>query len=63
MTDIMKQADLCKYGVLKDELIRERLMSGIKDDRIRERLLTKKDLTFTKTIKLLKAGEATHQQA
>lgn len=64
MTDIMKQADLCQYGVLKDELIRDRLMSGIKDDRIRERLLTKKDLTFTKTIELLKvAGEATHQQA
>ena len=43
--------------------MRDRLMSGIKDDRIRETLLTKKDLTLTKTIELLKAGEATHQQA
>ena len=42
LTDIMKQADLCKYGVLKDELIRDRLVSGIKDDRIGERLLTKR---------------------
>ena len=59
----MKQADLCKYGALKDELIRDRLVSGIKDDRIRERLLIKKDLTLTKAIELLKTSEATQLQA
>ena len=50
MTDTTKQANLCKHGILKDELIRYRLMSGIKDNRIRERLLIKKDLTLTKLL-------------
>ena len=59
LTDIMKQANLCKYGVLKDELIRGRLVSCIKDDRIRERLIIKKNLTLTKYIEWLKASEAT----
>ena len=63
LTDIMKQADLCKYGVLKDELIRDRLVSSIKNDRIRERLLIKKDLTMTQAIEVIKASEATQMQA
>ena len=63
ITDIMKQAELCKYGTLKDELIRDRLVSGIQADKIRERLLSKKDITLAKTIELLKASEATRHQA
>jgi len=58
----MKQANLCKYSGLKDELIYDRLMSGIKDDRTREKLLSKKDLTLTRTIELLKTSEATQLQ-
>ena len=46
LTDIMKQADLCKHGVLKDQLTRDKFVSGIKDDRIRERMLIKMDLTL-----------------
>ena len=34
ITEMMKQAELCKYSNLKDELIRDRLISGIKDNRI-----------------------------
>ena len=59
----MKQAELCKCGTLKDELIRDRLVSGIQDDKIRERLLSKKAITSAKTIELLKASEATRHQA
>ena len=59
ITDIMKQTELCKYGTLKDELIQDRLVSGIQDDKIRERLLSKMDITLTKTIELLKASKAT----
>ena len=42
----MKQATLCKYGNLKDKLVCDRLISGIKDDRIYKKLLSKKDLTL-----------------
>ena len=49
--------------MLKDELVRDRLVSGIQNDRIREKLLSKKDLTLTKAIQLLKSSEATQMQA
>ena len=53
----------CQYGMLKDELVRDRLVSGIQNDSIREKLLSKKDFILTKAIQLLKSSEATHMQA
>ena len=58
LTEIMKQADLCKYGNLKDELICDRLVSGIKDDKAREKLLAKKYLTLTRAIEILRTSQA-----
>ena len=49
--------------MLKDELVRDRLVSGIQNDCIREKLLSKKDFTLTKAIQLLKSSEATQMQA
>ena len=63
LTEIMKQADLCKYGNLKDELIRDRLVSGIKDDKAREKLLAKKDLTLTRAIEMLRTSQAAQVRA
>ena len=34
ITDVMKLGELYQYGNLKDELVRDSLVSGIKDDRI-----------------------------
>ena len=63
LTAIIKQAGWCNYGGLKDELVRDRLVSGIQNDRIREKLLSKTDLNLSKTIQLLKSSEATQLQA
>ena len=63
LTDIIKQAGRCQYGTLKDELVRDRLVSGIQNDSTRRKLLSKKDLTLTKAIQLLKSSEATQLQA
>ena len=63
LTAIIKQADQCQYGGLKDELIIDRLVSEILNDQVREKLLSKTDLTLAKAIKLLKTSEATHFQA
>ena len=63
LTAIIKQADQCQYAGLKDELIRDRLVSGILNNQVREKLLSKTDLTLAKAIKLLKTSEATHFQA
>ena len=63
VTNIIKQASRCRYGELQDELVRDRLVSGIQSDRIREKLLSKKDLNLTKAIQLLKSTEAIQLQA
>ena len=63
ITVVMKPADLCTYGNLRDELIRDRLVSGIRDDRTREKLLNRKDINLARTIELLKSSEATQRQA
>ena len=57
----MKQTDLCKYRNLRDELIHDRLVSGIRVDRTREKLLSRKEINLEKTIELVKASEATHR--
>ena len=62
LTAIIKQAYRCQYG-LKEELIRNRLVSGILNDQVSEKLLSKADLTLAKAIKQLKTSEATHFQA
>ena len=59
----MKQADLCKYSNLKDELIRDQLVSGIKNDKAHEKLLAKKDLTLSKAIQLLRTSQAAQVRA
>ena len=43
--------------------MRDRLISGIQNDRIRKKLLSKKDLSLTKYIQLLKSTEAIQLQA
>ena len=63
VTDLIKQASRCQYGELKDELVRDRLVSGIQNDLAREKLLSKKELTLTKAIQLLKSTEAIQLQA
>ena len=45
-------------GGLHDDLIRDKLVSGIKDDKVREKLLGTKDLKLEKTIDILKTNQA-----
>ena len=53
-TAIIKQANRCWYTGLKDELIRDRLESGILNDQVSKKLLSKTDLTLVKAIKQVK---------
>jgi len=52
LTAIIKQAYKRQYGVLKEQLIRDRFVSGILNDQACEKLLSKTDLTLDKAIKL-----------
>ena len=58
ITDVIKLAENCQYGCLRDDLIRDKLISGIRDDKVREKLLGMKDLRIDKTIEILKTNLA-----
>lgn len=55
-------ADNCDYGNLRDELIRDRLVVGIRDTTISERLQTDADLTLDKAMKAVRQREAIRVQ-
>ena len=57
-TDVIKLAEHCQYGDLKDDLIRDKLVSGIQDDKVREKLLGIKNLTLEAAIEMLRTTQA-----
>ena len=58
ITDVLKLAENCLYGELKDDLIRDKLVSGITDDRVREKLLGIKGLNLVTAIETLRTNQA-----
>ena len=53
----------CLYeSITPDEILRDRIVLGIRDDKMRERLLRLNDLTLQNTVDLIKAAEQTEQQ-
>lgn len=70
ITEIKKQADMCKFVCEKNDcqmsyknrMIRDRIIIGVFDENLRIRLLAEKDLTLDKTIEIVKAGEALKMQ-
>ena len=63
ITDVIKLAEHCRYGVLKDNLIRDRLASGVQDDKVREKLLGIKELNLAKAIETLGTSQAIKDMA
>ena len=53
----------CEFGTLKESLIRDRIVAGIKDAKVRERLLRETDLSLDKAISICRASEATKKHA
>ena len=52
----------CEYGNLEEEMIRDRLVVGIRDSALSERLQMDADLTLEKAKKQIRQREAVHQQ-
>lgn len=48
--DLHKIAADCKFGVLTDELIRDRIVAGVGDESLSEELQSKPDLTLEQAI-------------
>ena len=63
ITALYKLADTCSFGALKDRLIKDRLVLGVKNDQIREKLLAKENLDLDKCINLLRTCHVTQLRA
>lgn len=62
ITAVHKLADHCQYGDLKEEMIRDRLVVGIKDHALSERLQLDSKLTLTKAITKIRQNEEIKKQ-
>ena len=55
-------AENCEYGALRDEMIRDRLVVGIRNSNLSERLQLDAELTLDKAKKATRQREAVHEQ-
>ncbi len=62
-TALRKISKDCELGTItSDEILRDRLVFGIRDMKVRERLLRESALTLSKTDEICRAAESTTQQ-
>ena len=62
ITALYHLADTCNYGEMKSEMIRDRLVVGIRDENLSQQLQTDSELTLDKAKKKIRQKEAVHQQ-
>ena len=62
VTELGNLATNCEFADLRDSLIRDRLVLGIRDHAMRERLLRVEDLSLEKAATMLRAAEISKQQ-
>ena len=60
--DLYALAEHCAYGVLHDEMIRDRIVVGLRDARLSEKLQLDAGLTLEKAITAIRQAEAMKQQ-
>ena len=63
LTELRTIARNCAHDTITpDEILRDRLVLGIRDDRVRERLLRLNDLSLQQAVDIVKSSEQTQQQ-
>lgn len=62
ITSLYQLAEHCGYGVLHDEMIRDRLVVGLRDERLAEKLQLDPELTLEKAVKQARQSEAVKKQ-
>ena len=62
VTELKLQAKHCEFGSLTNELIRDRIVVGVKEDTVRSRLLRESALTLQKTVDICRAAEVSSSQ-
>ena len=62
ISDLYTLAEHCGYGNLREEMIRDGLVVGIRDARLSQRLQLDSDLTLEKAVTSIRQSEMVHQQ-
>ena len=50
ITDLYRLAEHCNFGALHDELVRDRIVVGIRDSKLSEKLQMESELTLESTV-------------
>ena len=56
--ELYRLAEHCDYGVLREQLIRDRIVVGVIDDALSDRLQAQADLTLDQSVQLSRQAEA-----
>ena len=62
ITDLYRMSEHCNFGTLKDELIRDRIVVGVRDARLSQRLQLNSELTLAKAEEEVCQNEAVKAQ-
>ena len=62
ITALHQAADFCEFGDMKEQMIRDRLVVGIRDKSLSERLQMETELTLEKAKRLIRQQEAVKEQ-
>ena len=62
ITDLYTLAELCNFSDLRDELIRDRIVVGIRDNALSEWLQLEADLTLGRAVNLIRQKEVVRKQ-
>ena len=62
LNELKELAKPCQFGAMHDELLRDRIMIGVRNDAIRKQLLQEKDLKFGDYVGACRASESTAAQ-
>ena len=62
ITRIKNLASTCEFGGLHDQMLRDRIVVGIRNSGVQERLLREKDLNLAKAVDICRTAEATKHQ-
>ena len=63
VAELRRLSEHCAFQETLDDMLRDRLVCGIKDSRVQRRLLSETDLTFKKAFKLSQASEVSEKNA
>lgn len=59
LSKLRKLSKTCQYQHLQDELIKDRIVVGVKDNSVRKRLLQEENLTLRKCVDICRSAEST----